>query len=444
MTCSYKCWLNLILVSILCTFICGSQVQSNTKSPFYISIANGKEFLYLQKNFKKICHDEDYLSYPLWSLSIFPRKITRRAQESLETFAYQVRVLLDEFSDASMRSIYSEKGMIISSLHNIKKGYTAQREKLEIVFKEGSWYIDKKKAPCDQLHIRPIEGHLTFNDRKYAGSFLLIIDENRGYIINELDIEDYIYSVLRSESWPGWPIEVNKVFAIASRSYLVAKVLEAAKKKQFFHIKNTNIHQTYTGVHAIKNLKKAVEETKGVILAYDQQPIIAMFDACCGGIIPAHIENVVDFEKAPYLARDYACTFCKKYRIFSWQVEYPFHEVVNLLRCSGIHIAQLYDIQVIKSDSAGVVQEVMVHDGMTSYILNGKQCYSVFGNIKSFCFSIAKMNEKIVLSGRGYGHHLGLCQWGARALIDYGWDYKRILQFYYPGTDFVRLKTGCV
>jgi len=364
-----------------------------------------------------------------------------QAQEPLNVFSYQVRVLLDEFSTSSARSIYTEKGVIISPLNNLKKGYTSQRQELEIVFRAGWWYIDKKKALCGQLHIRPIAGHLVFNDKKYAGSVLLVTKKGRGYIISELDIEEYIYSVLRSESWPGWPVEVNKAFAIASRSYVVAKILEAAKKKQFFHIKNTNIHQTYTGVHTITNLKKAVEETKGIILAHDQQPIIAMFDSCCGGIIPAHIENVVDFEKAPYLARDYACTFCQKYRIFSWEVEYAFHEIVDLLKNSGISIAQLHDIQVTKSDNAGIVQEIMVHDGAKFHLLGGKQCYSVFGNIKSFCFSIEKQSEKVVLSGRGYGHHIGLCQWGARALIDDGWDYKRILRFYYPSTYFARLKT---
>lgn len=352
---------------------------------------------------------------------------------------YQVRVLLSEIKDFHVQTIHSQNGVIIASAPGNKKRYTFSTKNVEIIFKKNAWYINNKKMPYLQLYIRPVQGHLSFNERTYEGSFLLYADKDKRYIINELDIEAYIYSVLKSESWPGWPVEVNKVFAIASRSYVMAKILEAAKKKQIFHIKNSNIHQTYTGVHNTAHLKKAVEETKGIILTYKKQPITAMFDSCCGGVIPAHIENVVDFAKAPYLARNYACTFCKKFKIFSWKTEYTFQEITKILQGSGIPIKRLSDIQVTKRDKAGVVQEVIVRDGKNSYTITARECYSLFDAVKSFCFSIQKVNGKIIISGTGYGHHVGICQWGARAMIDFGWDFKRILQFYYPGTHFVRL-----
>ena len=52
------------------------------------------------------------------------------------------------------------------------------------------------------------------------------------------------------------------------------------------------------------------------------------------------------------------------------------------------------------------------------------------------------LNTVIDFIGKGYGHHLGICQWGARYMVDAGWNYQRILQFYYPGADFMKLKKG--
>ena len=82
------------------------------------------------------------------------------------------------------------------------------------------------------------------------------------------------------------PLEVNKAFAIASRSYALVKYLEGAKSKKPYHIKNTNVHQTYNGFHTNPVLIQAVKETSGVILTYDKKPILAMFDCCCGDVIP--------------------------------------------------------------------------------------------------------------------------------------------------------------
>jgi len=71
--------------------------------------------------------------------------------------------------------------------------------------------------------------------------------------------------------------------------------------------------------------------------------------------------------------------------------------------------------------------------------VSGKKLYSMLKDIKSFCFNIQKKADKIVFNGRGYGHHIGLCQWGAREMVRDGWDYKKILRFYYPSTNFMRL-----
>ena len=161
---------------------------------------------------------------------------------------------------------------------------------------------------------------LTFDKNKYVGMFYLIRQGTDVLLINSLDIDDYLLSVVFCEGWPGWPMEVNKALVVASRTYLVEKILQANKYKRPYHIVNSIKHQTYKGHHKFIKLKQAVDETRNVFIAHKGEPIVAMFDSCCGGIIPAKIEGL-DCKKHPYLARTKPCTYCKKSWIYSWKKE---------------------------------------------------------------------------------------------------------------------------
>jgi stage II sporulation protein D len=102
-------------------------------------------------------------------------------------------------------------------------------------------------------------------------------------------------------------------------------------------------------------------------------------------------------------------------------------------------VGTVKDMRVTKKDAAGIVQEVTLKGSKGMQIFSGKKMYSLFKKIKSFSFSVAKRGNKITLKGKGYGHHLGLCQWGARELVKKGWPWRKILTFYYRGTTFMKL-----
>ena len=355
-----------------------------------------------------------------------------------ESFVFAVRVLLDEkkMDQNSSWKICSSDGFLITITG--KRWYLAQKE-LIVTMRDGLFLLNNKKCEAVTVAIFPIKGYLQFDESWYQGSFSLVLKEQKIHLINQLDIEDYIYSVLRWESWPGWPIEVNKAFAIACRSYLISKVLQAKKQNRFYHIKNTNIHQTYNGIHSSSTLQRAIDETRGLILACNKQPIEAMFDSCCGGIIPAQL-SYIDFAKAPYLARTQPCTFCKTCKIYSWQVSYTIDEFEQLMHEAGHPVERVKEVQISKKDDAGSVQEIIVKDAHTSRHFAGKEFYSILSKIKSFCYSIEKKGNQLYFKGRGYGHHIGICQWGARRMIDVGWNFKSILRFYYPGANLMALK----
>ncbi|MEX0940899.1 MAG: SpoIID/LytB domain-containing protein [Candidatus Babeliales bacterium] len=370
------------------------------------------------------------------------KKLTERIHYNQKPFfTFTVKVLLDEklLTDKVLWSFKSNVGFVIYPLCQPNRHKYYKQQFLKIHTNKEKLFFDGKQVNSDIIMIKSLNGFFEFNNCSYHGSVLLVRNNDRFFLINQLDIEDYIFCVLRWESWPGWPIEVNKAFAIACRSYLIHQVAEAAKSNRVYHIKNTNIHQTYKGIHNNKELRKAINQTRGLILTYNQKPIVAMFDCCCGGIIPAHL-SYIDFNKAPYLARTYQCNFCQPSKIYSWQLKYSLQDFELLLKNAGYPLSEIKHIAVSANDMAGSVQEVVIHDKATSLKLTGKQMYSLLEKVKSFCYSIEKKGKDIYFNGKGYGHHVGICQWGARRMIDLGWNYRSILAFYYPGTKLMELK----
>lgn len=352
----------------------------------------------------------------------------------------KVRVLLAKADTATETEwkFNSPQGFLIQLQDNdgtIKK--TIRMPAIIIKIQRGVLLCNGKRV-TDTLMLRCINGHGECNGIVYDGDFIITQHADIFLCINQVELEDYITAVLRTESWPGWPLEVNKVFAIACRSYVMFKVAEAKRSGRPYHVKNSNAHQTYSGKHDVPVLKMAVEQTKGMVLGFKGAPILAMFDCCCGGIIPAHIEDF-DFNKAPYLARTYACNFCKQSSLYSWQVSYEHAFFESLVQQHAPDVARLYDIHIIKKDKAGLVTEIKLKGQKHTTIIPGKKLYSLLKEVKSFHFDVQRKSGKIMFTGRGFGHHIGLCQWGARRMVSDGWDYKSILRFYYPGAYFMHL-----
>ena len=357
--------------------------------------------------------------------------------------SYQVRVLLSEVKPTA--SVYSwnlssPQGFILHNpAHKQGKKIQCHTTDLMVTIKKNKLFINNKLYKQKNLVIAPKQNLIAFDNLTYRGTFFIVHENDMFYLINGLDLEDYIFGVLKTESWPGWPLEVNKAFAIASRSYVLAMMQRSKKTNKVYHIKNTNAHQTYGGVHECRIIEAAVKQTEGVFLGYNNQPIIAMFDCCCGGIIPAHTADF-DFDKAPYLARDYACHYCKSCKIYNWQAAIPIHRFIKTVRKELPELKSIRGIKVAKKDQAGLVQEIHFKPLQKGFIaLSGKKMYSLFPEIKSFAYTINRKGDDVLLKGRGYGHHLGVCQWGAREMVRDGRDYQSILRFYYPGTTFMKL-----
>ncbi len=353
-----------------------------------------------------------------------------------------VRVLLEE--TPQQKWVISNPGGMI-----VRDGVTKKEIPLKATFFEFDVTVNSKglfvnncKFDRTQLWIEPLREQVcAINGQRYEGRLLIIRAQKKWFLMSVLDLEDYVFSVLKTESWPGWPLEVQKVLAITSRSYVLHRLLAAREQGMHYHIKNTNHHQTYTGLHDCPIIKQAVQETTGIFLSYQGKPILAMFDCCCGGIIPAKTQGLADFTKAPYLRRTYACTHCKDCKIYSWSASYPLHTVKKLLQ--EHHDAIIHDIKDMKidhHDKAGLVRQLAIKTKKNTIFVSAQKVAKALKQIKSQCYSLVMQKDKLLVKGQGYGHHLGLCQWGARRMVDKGWQYPDILMYYYPDTDFMRVE----
>jgi stage II sporulation protein D len=357
----------------------------------------------------------------------------------LQAKNYRVRVLLAEqrVGDSPWNISTPEGFRLIDPTNRKEKAYSQTIMKISLKKKDIPYiYLNSNCYLKDKIYLVPRTDYLSFNGKNYHGSFLLIKEKDKLLLINCVDLEDYLCGVIQKESWPGWPLEVNKVFAIASRSYVLSMTLDAKATKRCYDVRDTNKHQTYGGLHTNQEIRKAVDQTRGVYLSYDGKPIVAMFDACCGGIIPARIDTI----NVAYLARDYPCTYCKTCKQYQWQAELTIKDFEKQIKKSHKSVKQLHNCTIQKRDRAGLVKEVLIKGKPKDIALPVQKLYSMFDQIKSYCFHILKRGTKFIIKGRGRGHHRGLCQWGAYEMVKGGWgDYQAILQFYYPGTTFTKL-----
>ncbi len=155
-------------------------------------------------------------------------------------------------------------------------------------------------------------------------------------------------------------------------------------------------------------------------------------------MIPAHVSGF-DFKNNPYLARSYPCTYCNECKLYRWKVEYSAENLLTLLQKELPGIKQLKDLRMGDTDTAGKVRELIVKTGRTRHKVSGNQMYNVCKEIKSFCYTVKKQGSRFIFEGKGLGHHMGVCQWGVRAMVKAGFLCKDILIYYYPGTELMRL-----
>lgn len=368
-----------------------------------------------------------------------------------------IRVLLKEASTEQKVTfaVQSNKGFVLESPIGSGKRARWQHQILNILAYEHNLFVlteqgTYKRIKSNELAIASVDGDLKIDNYRYTGTVYLRIDPKTKMVqmVNKVNLDDYIYAVLRYESLSYWPLEMQKVQAIASRTYAVRQIKVARSSSNgmpFYDIKNNNFHQVYNGNHDYVHLRKAVEATHNLILTYNGDIALTMFDICCGGIIPGYMKKR-DADK-PYLFRKNRCTYCRDKANYEWNCSFDKGTLLqrmldsSKLSSKAKKLGKIVGISLKEKDRAGIVHRVLLHGSRNNISFTNNEFKAALGaRAKSSAYTVKKLQDDIVVHGYGFGHNMGLCQIGARELISRGWNYQEVLDFYFPKTRLMRLK----
>jgi len=314
---------------------------------------------------------------------------------------------------------------------------------LKIVTAEGS--IKKPQFP---ISIESTERFIKIDGKTYPG-VIKISKFGDILIVNHVKIEDYLKGVIPFEmgNLPENQIEALKAQAVAARSFVMAH----RKPNEPFDISTTIWDQVYGGVSKTdKVIDKAVESTRGIVGTYNGKIIDAKYSSTCGGITENN-ENIWIGKRIPYLrsVRDSGwdrkdfCRFSPHYR---WERIYDKSEFFEVIRKQikaffGKTPNKIEWIRITKRTRTNRVRVIEINTDIGKFYLEKDQIRRLFsdyrGSLKSLMFQIKVKSSQIVISGKGYGHGVGMCQYGAMEMAKERYSYQRILKHYYKG---IRLK----
>jgi len=274
------------------------------------------------------------------------------------------------------------------------------------------------------------------NGKQYRGSVELRKKRNKTLVvINELDIEEYLLGVVAAEVPSDWEMEALKAQAVASRTYALYQKRNAGRRS--YHILATVDSQMYLGRRGERpRATKAIEDTRGLVIIYGNEVIPAYYHSSCGG----HTENALELWgiDEPYLKGvDCDCQNISKYGL--WEKRFTIAGVIGALRREGFRIADIGSVEMGDLTPAGRVKNVIFRNSGRTVSVPAETIRAALGysNIPSIFFEPELIDQEVVFSGRGLGHGIGLCQWGAKEMARNGADYRSILSHYYPGTAVV-------
>ncbi len=289
------------------------------------------------------------------------------------------------------------------------------------------------------LWVRPTDqGFVYISDEWYRGRLRLVARTDGLLAVNHVPLEKYLYSVVGSEMYPHWPLEALKAQAVAARSFALFRLRRPADPD--FDLGRTVTWQAYKGYsRESESTREAVTATTGQVLTYRGQIIEAVYHAASGG----HTENVEDIWSTPRPYLRGVPDFDQEAPVYRWQKTFTQAELSRLFPGLG----QIKHFTPLRTTPQGRILHMRVTGTTGEKVFTGAELrrlldlYSTLFQVTPTHNDLASAdplnapNGGFIFEGRGFGHGLGMSQWGALALAQRGYTYQQILQYYYQGTE---------
>jgi len=303
--------------------------------------------------------------------------------------------------------------------------------------------IDDKEYKIVGVKIRADkDANIFLNRRCFRGDVdILRTEKVKLLVVNHLNIESYLYGVLHQEASNKWPMEALKTQAVISRTFALYTSL--ISKENDYDVTNDFYSQVYGGRHSERwKTSLAVNATRGEVMVTDGKVFPAYYHSTCGG----HTESADKIWNidAPSL-KSVSCDFCVNSPHYSWDAKLNFKDIQAALKKSGYIInGSIQTIETEGYDESNRIINIKIISDKSSLTINANKFRLALGpfKIKSTNFLIKDVKDGCVyIEGKGWGHGVGLCQWGAFGMAKKRYKYKDILSFYYKNAQIETIKT---
>ena len=258
------------------------------------------------------------------------------------------------------------------------------------------------------LLIRMDSGLLEFGGRRYRGALRLSATTEGIEVVNVLDIESYLRGVVPSEMAASWPLEALKAQAVAARSYTLTSLDPSAR----YDLCATDECQVYKGV-ATEHPRSdaAIAATAGIVVSYQGATARTYYHADSGGMIASSQE--VWGGALPYLVARADAPTSTPHRAWVYRLDAAI--VGASMNAAGVGVGTVQGLRVIRLSESGRVVELQVNGTNGSQVLRGSQLTGMARGwgLRSTRFTV---QSGLTVRGDGWGHGVGMSQYGARAL----------------------------
>jgi stage II sporulation protein D len=331
-----------------------------------------------------------------------------------------------------------------------------QEQDRVLVFTQGGEMMDTVEGKL-RVEPRSESGEVSVNGARYPQTLEVVPNTEGGLnVINIVDVETYLRGVIPQEIGhkDDGHLDAAKAQAIAARTYVAAHMNQYADEG--FDLYSGVLDQVYGPVdRRHPNADRAVRETRGMVLWHNGGPIRANYASTCGGRT-AGVEESFGADSLPYLKShedkvdgNVACRMSRYYR---WEETWTGPELKEVLARTLPQIAGkpwkgrwVLNVEAAERGKSGRIVKLRVTTDEDTYEVEKgaiRQLLESTGGqpLRSTAFEIeiwkkADRIRMMVARGRGWGHGVGMCQWGAMQLSMDGHDYREILRHYYPGTE---------
>ena len=354
----------------------------------------------------------------------------------------RIRIFTTQTPESAVFSVIT--GTYEIDLFNGEKIVVSKDEPVLLSRYNGKIAVKKRNETgriCDSLVFTGISDNNTFSLRVngkspvkqyYSGDLQCFPDFETMLFINRCEIEKYISGVVMSEGGNGKNLEYFKSQAIIARTYMYKYYNKHIGDK--YNVCDDIHCQAFNGLSDDSLLNKAAMETKGlVILDKDSTLIIAAFSSNCGGETSSSED--VWLSSTNYLKR-VNDPYCIGSRNATWKKSYSLDQWIKYIRISGDRDS-IADPAVLN-----FAQNTRLSDYKAGLFALPLRKIRADLNLHSTFFSVYANGDSVVLSGKGYGHGVGLCQEGAMVMAGKGFRYQEIINFYYSGVIITDVKNA--